>query len=36
VDHAAASSTPATTMAKASKVFHLQPANLRLVAHLKT
>jgi hypothetical protein len=25
---------PATTMAKASKVLHLQPENLRLVAHL--
>ena len=27
---------PATTMAKAPKVLHLQPANPRLVAHLKT
>jgi hypothetical protein len=27
---------PATTMAQASKVLHLQPANPRLVAHLKT
>jgi hypothetical protein len=27
---------PATTMTQASKVLHLQPENLRLVAHLKT